>query len=76
MRRQRKLTPAQRRVLLSITDNGEFRHYQHDGEIRRKLIRRGYVTLEVGRFRWGYRHMYMMTPKGLAALVMTPKGTR
>ena len=68
MRKQRKLTPAQHRVLLSITNNGEFRHYQHDGEIRRKLVRRGYVTQEVGRCRWGYRHMYVMTPKGLTAL--------
>lgn len=69
MRRQRKLTPAQRRVLRLITDNGYPRSYRTDGVICRKLVRRGYAMMAVIPAPWGgYYSAHVLTPKGLAAL--------
>ncbi len=72
MRRQRKLTPAQRRVLLNITGNADTRRYDGDWQIFRKLVRRGYVMLEMSERQSGSLiiqfHRHVLTSKGLAAL--------
>jgi hypothetical protein len=64
---RRKLTPAQRRVLLRITGSDR-PAYLHDSKIRRKLVQRGYVTLETGCYKSGSCNGYNLTSKGRAAL--------
>lgn len=80
MRRQRKLTPAQRRVLRQIVaeaDNvmaGYYGFYtmqtirRSERGIRRKLTRRGFAVDEFRQVGHGYFCTVWPTPKGLAAL--------
>ncbi|MBK8129424.1 MAG: hypothetical protein IPK53_11095 [bacterium] len=81
MRRQRKLTPAQRRVLRQIVVDADDvmaggygfyarrTGYRSERSIRRKLTRRGYAVHE---FRRVGNNMHLLTiwptPKGLVAL--------
>ncbi len=78
MRRQRKLTPAQRRVMRQIVADadavmagGESRSdylFVADYDIEEKLLRRGYAVREWRGRAAGSAYITWPTPKGLAAL--------
>lgn len=85
MRRQRKLTPAQRRVLRQVVADADDvmsggygfyarrTGYRSEIGIRRKLTQRGYAVHEFRQVGDGYFCTVWPTPKGLAALEISTR---
>lgn len=77
---RRKLTKAQRRVLRRMVDNGDGwssrLRFRSDGEIERKLLRRGYVQYGPVPIGYSYGWNAWLTLKGRAALDGTASRTR